>query len=187
MGPGAWTPGVVGGGLLCAWALPLGAQDIRWPAPGSFVRVMTVANPPQEFFAAVAQIGLTPSSTLLRRSEDGRLRFASRFAGGTASSFGVYRDAPDHIANIRLDQVSALDVRIGTRSYGRQGLVIGAAAGALAGAAFVNAAADDDTALASDYAVVGAIVAVPFSLLGGLVGLVIRSNIWEPVYESGSR
>ena len=180
-----WRLGLraLGLGLLCAGALPLGAQEIRWPELGSSVRITTVADPPQEFFDAAAQIGLAPTSSLLRKSQDGRVRLLGSFVGGTDRSFGVYRGALDRVASFQLDYVSALDEQIGTRSHGKQGLAIGAGVGAIAGVAL--AAAISDNAAGSDYMIGAAFLAAPFSLLGGLVGLVIRSYIWEPVQLPG--
>ncbi len=61
------------------------------------------------------------------------------------------------------------------------GLKIGAITGAVSGILLVRAVSDDP--LGSDYIKAPLVFAIPFGGIGALVGAVIRTDVWDPIYS----
>jgi len=175
---------LVGSLLLSPLSPPLlSAQDVRWPDPGTRIRITSVPGPPPAAIHAAQVFALQDvPPRRFRSGPDGRIRFLG-VMGNVEPERVAFLAAPGMTpVSLPLQDVLLLEEQLGTKSNWKGGLVFGVALGGLIGAATVGGLADDG-GVAGRLAGAAA-VAAPLGLVGAVIGAVLRGDVYHIVYEA---
>ena len=170
---------LLAGVALIPEALP--AQDIRWPSPDTRIRITSLPGPPVGVDRSLTRLGLASApASLVRRDDDGRVRFSASLVRA-GDPFAITRTTGGNAVEFQLAELESLEAYGGSLSNWRTGLTVGALVGAAWGILFVRAVSDDPAG--SDYFAVPLVLALPVGGLGALIGAVIRTDVWDPIYS----
>jgi hypothetical protein len=158
--------------------LSLGAQDIPWPRIGTQLRITTLPGPPTGIDQSLAHLRLDDApGRLVRRYDDGRVRFSASLVR-VGDPFAVVHATEGTTADLSVAQLTRIEAYAGDERRWGTGLTLGAVVGAVYGVIVVST----NSGLAGDYVIVPLIVAIPFSGLGALIGGLITTDVWDPIY-----
>lgn len=156
------------------------AQDLPWPLPGTRLRITSLPGPPSGVELSLVRLGFARTSTRdVRRFDDGRVRFSASLVRA-GDPFSVVRSSTGNPADFQLAELERVEADGGRVSNWRTGFVVGAVIGAAYGIVLVRAISDDP--ITSDYFTAPLMFALPFGGLGALIGAVLKTDVWDPVY-----
>ena len=159
--------------------LSLGAQDIPWPRIGTQLRITTLPGPPTGIDESLAHLRLDDApGRLVHRYDDGRVRFSASLVR-VGDPFAVVHATEGTTADLSVAQLTRIEAYAGDERRWGTGLALGAVVGAAYG---VLIASTDGGGVASDYVTAPLILAIPFSGLGALIGGLITTDVWDPIY-----